>query len=124
MGNVPPERSGFVGRAAELTELSRVQISARVLTLVGPAGVGKTRLGLRLAAHSGGSYRDGVWFVDLASLADAAMVANTVARVLLVRQVPGQSALQALVGQLRSSHLLLILDNCEAVLDACADLAL
>jgi predicted ATPase/DNA-binding CsgD family transcriptional regulator len=123
MGNVPPEPSSFVGRAAELIALGKVQVGARLLTIVGPAGVGKTRLGLRLAASLGGSYPDGVWFVDLASVADTAMVAHTVARVLEVRQEPGQSALQALAGRLQNSQLLLILDNCEAVLDACAKLA-
>lgn len=121
-GTLPPEPSSFVGRAAELSRLARVQGSTRLLTLVGPAGVGKTRLGLRLAALVGKTYRDGVWFVDLASVCDPIMLTHAVAQVVGVRGQPGQSSLETLVQRLRSRHGLLIFDNCEHLLNPCAQL--
>jgi predicted ATPase/DNA-binding CsgD family transcriptional regulator len=99
-----------------------VQGSTRLLTLVGPAGVGKTRLGLRLAALVSETYRDGVWFVDLASVCDPIMLTHAVAQVVGVRGEPGQSSLETLVQRLRSRHALLIFDNCERLLNACAQL--
>jgi predicted ATPase/DNA-binding CsgD family transcriptional regulator len=97
-----------------------VQGSTRLLTLVGPAGVGKTRLGLRLAAEVSEAYRDGVWFVNLTSVTDPSMLAHTVAQVMGARGEPGQSSLEALVQRLRGRHLLLVFDNCEHLLSACA----
>ncbi len=97
-----------------------MQGSTRLLTLVGPAGVGKTRLGLRLAAEVSEAYRDGVWFVNLTSVTDPSMLAHTVAQVMGARGEPGQSPLEALVQRLRGRHLLLVFDNCEHLLSACA----
>jgi predicted ATPase/DNA-binding CsgD family transcriptional regulator len=122
-GALPPEPSSFVGRTAELAELSSVQVGARLLTIVGPGGVGKTRLGMRLAAKVGSAYPGGVWFVDLASVPDPTMLADVVCRVLGVSGEPGQSSLQALIERLRNVRLLLVMDSCERSPDACADFA-
>ena len=105
--------------------------AVRLLTLTGPGGVGKTRLALATAAGFVGRrpsahrhrYADGVWLVELAPLADPALVAHAVAAVLAplgLRETPGQSPESSLLAALRSRELLLILDNCEHLLDGCA----
>jgi predicted ATPase/DNA-binding CsgD family transcriptional regulator len=111
-----------VGREIELARLRGVQRSSRLLTLVGPAGVGKTRLGLRLASLIGKAYQDGVRFVDLASVRDPIMLTHAVAHVVDACDQPGQSLLEALVQRLRGWDVLLILDSCEHLRDVCADL--
>jgi predicted ATPase/DNA-binding CsgD family transcriptional regulator len=121
-GSVPPDTGVFVGRDAELAQLHSLHRGARLLTLLGPAGVGKTRLGRRLAAQATGMYSDGVWFVDLAGVGDAAIVPFAVAGILDVRLEAGRSVADALVAHLRRREVLLVLDTCEHVLDACADL--
>ena len=86
----------------------------------GPGGVGKTRLALEVAASTLDAYADGVWLVELASVADASLVAQAVAGVLGIREQPGRSYSATLSDVLQSKHLLLVLDNCEHVLEACA----
>ena len=93
------------------------------MTLTGPGGVGKTRLALQIAAEVRPAYADGVWLVDLAALPDPALVPQAVAGALGVREEPGRPLLATLTDALRPRHILLVLDNCEHLLDACARLA-
>jgi non-specific serine/threonine protein kinase len=97
--------------------------NTRLLTLTGPGGTGKTRLSLQLAAEILDQFSDGVWLVELAPLADPALVAQSMAGTLGVHQQPGRPLLATLGDYLRSKRLLLVLDNCEHLLDACAELA-
>jgi DNA-binding SARP family transcriptional activator len=121
--NLPARVSSFVGRERELRELQRLLSHARVLTLVGAGGVGKTRLALELADLVPDGWGDGVWFVDLAPLADAALVAGKVASVFAVLETLGRAASESVVDALRARELVVILDNCEHVIDSAAGLA-
>jgi len=131
--NLPPDRSSFVGRAADLAALSRAldpaaAAGARLLTLSGVAGSGKTRLALAVAEMVRGKYDDGAWLVELASLAtdpspDPTAVADAALTALGLREQPGQEAPDTLVERLRERRLLLVLDNCEHLVAACAVLA-
>ncbi len=121
--NLPIQVTSFVGRERELAELQRLLPSTRLLTLTGSGGTGKTRLSLQLASAVLDQFKDGVWFVEFAPLAEAALVPQTVAAVLGVREEPGRLVLETLVDWLRARQLLLILDNCEHLIDACARLA-
>src|SRR6516225_6033270 len=96
---------------------------SRLVTLTGAGGAGKTRLALQVAAGLLGGAREGVWFADLAPLGDPDLVAMTVADVLGVRQEPGRPVLETLVEAVGGRSLLVLLDNCEHVIDACAKLA-
>ena len=116
---VPMPLTSFVGRAQEVAEVRRELSSAPLLTLTGPAGVGKTRLALELARGTEGE----VVFVELASLADGAAVPHAVASAIGVPEQPQQSLLQSLALGLRARSLLLVLDNCEHLVAACAELA-
>jgi len=115
--------SSFIGREAELAAVRRLVAGSRLVTLTGVGGAGKTRLGLQLAAGLADGAGDGVWFADLAPLQDPGLVAVTVADVLGVGQQPGRPVLEALVEALGGRSLLLLLDNCEHVIGACAQLA-
>ncbi len=121
--NLPAQVSSFVGRERERNELRQLLSRARVITLTGAGGVGKTRLGLQLAASSQSEWGDGVWFVDLAPLTDAALVPAKLASVLGVPEQPGRSLTQSLVAACGDRQLLVILDNCEHVIDAAANVA-
>ena len=94
----------------------------RFVTLTGPGGVGKTRLALRVAEQQLDSFNEGVWFVELAALQDGALVLQTVARVLGLRDLPTEPLMTTLRNALNDRQLLLLLDNCEHVLTACQDL--
>src|SRR6266567_184623 len=117
--------SSFIGREWELQELRRLLSATRLLTLTGPGGVGKTRLALEVARNlqSSEAFADGVWFAGLAPLADAALLPQTAAAALGVREEPGRAVLETLQESLRARRLLLVLDNCEHLVEACADLA-
>jgi predicted ATPase/DNA-binding NarL/FixJ family response regulator len=115
--------TSFVGREREIAEITRLLATTRLLTLTGAPGVGKTRLALEVAAGLGDAFRDGVWLVELAPLADPALVPQAVATVLGVREQPGRTAPDALADALRAQRMLLVLDNCEHLVDACANLA-
>jgi PAS domain S-box-containing protein len=121
-GNLQVELSSFVGRASALESLMKLHASTRLLTLVGPAGVGKTRLALELARLLQAEHPDGVWVVGLASRADPAHVGAAVAAVLQIHESSQHDWVQTLTVHLRSKRLLLILENCEHVHSACADL--
>jgi non-specific serine/threonine protein kinase len=121
--NLPTALTSFVGRAAAVAEVGARLSETRLLTLTGPAGVGKTRLAVAVAADRVDAYPDGVWLVELAALADPGLVAGAVAGVLGVHEQPDQPLSTTLQGALRDRLLLLVLDNCEHLLDACARLA-
>ncbi len=123
-GRFPPDGyADLVGRRDELTRLAAVLSESRLVSIVGPGGVGKTRVALAAAAQAATSYRDGPWIVELSGLRDPALLPNTVASVLGLPEQDSRSALAALLEYLRERELLLILDTCEHVLDACASLA-
>ncbi len=138
--NLPIQLASFVGREREMAEVKRLLIplsraegrgdsrrgeggEGRLLTLTGPGGCGKTRLALQVAGDVVVEMKDGVWLVELASLLDPTFVAHTVASVLGVHEQPGRALLDTLTDYLQSKELLLILDNCEHLLAACARLS-
>ena len=120
--NLPEPLTSFVGRERELVEIKRLLAKKRLLTLVGMGGIGKTRLALQAAAEVMDAYRDGVWLVELGSITDASLVPATVAQVLGVREKTSAPLIAMLCTHLKARQLLLILDNCEHLLDACAKL--
>lgn len=120
--NLPIELNSFIGRQREVAELLRLLTSSRLLTLTGAAGCGKTRLALRAAANVSEQYRDGVYWVELAPLADPYLVPQAVAKAVNAANPPGRSTVDALLHALRDKELLLALDNCEHLLSACGQL--
>ncbi|HEV7869363.1 MAG TPA: adenylate/guanylate cyclase domain-containing protein, partial [Chthoniobacteraceae bacterium] len=120
--NLPVQLTSFVGREREMGEVKRLLASTHLLTLTGTGGTGKTRLSLQVAADLFEQFRDGVWLVEFATIADAALVIETVAGALELRQEAGRPLLTTLTSFLRNKQLLLILDNCEHVVAACARL--
>jgi predicted ATPase/DNA-binding CsgD family transcriptional regulator len=117
------ELTSFVGRRRELREVKEALSSTPLLTLIGPAGVGKTRLALRASSGFRRAFPDGVWVAELADLGDPALLAETVASALGLRDVSTRWLVSTLADYMASRHLLLVLDNCEHLLDACAVLA-
>jgi predicted ATPase/class 3 adenylate cyclase len=120
--NLPPELTSFVGREREIEEVRHLLGRSRVVSLVGVGGTGKTRLMLHLAGELVDRYADGVWLVELAPIADPGLVTQAVARALGVPDT-GRPELEAVVDFLREKDLLLLLDNCEHLIDAAAALA-
>lgn len=120
--NLAQQVTSFVGRDRELAEVTRLLGTARLVTLVGAGGIGKTRLAMHVAADVVDAYPDGVWFVDLAPLSDPALVPQAVASVLGVKEEPGAAIVDALVKYVKDKRILLVLDNCEHVLRACAEI--
>ena len=121
--NLPAPLTSFLGREQDLAKLDRLLRETRLVTLTGTGGTGKTRLALETGARVAGWFPDGVWLAELAGIADPGLVAAQVMQALGVRQQGDVPVLEALVYRLRSAELLLILDNCEHLLDACAQLA-
>jgi predicted ATPase/DNA-binding SARP family transcriptional activator len=121
--NLPVHLTTFIGREKERDEISRLIAQNRLVTLIGPGGIGKTRLSLLTGQYLLDHYPDGVWFVPLESLGDEELVPQTVASSLGILESPGQVIMDALVNTLKNKTLLLILDNCEHVLEASAQLA-
>ncbi|MEO8751196.1 MAG: winged helix-turn-helix domain-containing protein [Casimicrobiaceae bacterium] len=113
---LPMERTRFIGREAALAACARLMGEARLLTLTGIGGSGKTRLALELARREADRFADGAWFVDLAPLQDGRQVASAVAGSLGVREEAGTPLLERLAAQLRAKRALVVLDNCEHVL--------
>jgi predicted ATPase/DNA-binding CsgD family transcriptional regulator len=120
--NLLADLSSFVGRERELAEVYNLLGSTRLLTLTGMGGVGKTRLARRVAADVTGRFADGVWLVELGSLQDPALVLLEVAATLGIHQRSRQSLRSTLEAALRARELLLVLDNCEHLITACAEL--
>ena len=113
----------LVGRRDELRQIGELLADRRLVTIVGPGGVGKTRVALAVAGQAAENYQDGPWIVELSGLRDPALLPNTVASVLGLPEQDARSALDAVLEYLRDRQLLLILDTCEHLLDACAALA-
>jgi predicted ATPase/DNA-binding CsgD family transcriptional regulator len=122
-GTLPIELTSFVGRERELAELEALLDTTRLLTITGPGGCGKTRLALRMAFDLADSFSGGTFFVGLASLTDPDLVPQAVARVLGVREMPNLSLLEALEKYLEVDEALLLMDNCEHLVEGCAELA-
>ena len=121
-GNLPAEATTFIGRRRELSEIRRKLTSARLVSLVGPGGVGKTRLGIRAATELSRSFADGAWLVELGEVSDGALAPAAVLAALDLRDQAAAQPLEILVAYLRDRRLLLLLDNCEHLLDAAARL--
>ena len=122
-GNLPRQLTTFIGRETEVAAARRLLDGAPLLTLTGPGGVGKTRLAVRLATDMADGFDDGAWLVELGSLTDPSLVTTAVATVLGVTEQPGRPIGASIVDHLRSRRVLLVLDNCEHLLAACAELA-
>ena len=118
--NLPDSLTSFIGRERELADIKQRLTTTRLLTITGIGGLGKTRLAQQAAAEMLDAYRDGVWFVDLAPLGDPDLVPSALAHVLRLKEVARQPLLTVLCNHLRTREALLILDNCEHLLDACA----
>jgi predicted ATPase/DNA-binding SARP family transcriptional activator/DNA-binding CsgD family transcriptional regulator len=118
--NLTAERTSFVGREREIVEVERLLSMTRVLTLTGAGGSGKTRFAMTVARRLVESYPDGVWFVELASLSDGTLIPQAVAAALGVEERPGQRVISTLTRALYRKKLLLILDNCEHLIEASA----
>jgi len=121
-GNLPAEASSFVGRRRELAELRRRLSAVRLVSLAGPGGVGKTRLALRIAADLARGFPGGAWMVELAEVRDPALIGNAVMAALDLRDQTATEPLPLLLSYLRDKELLLVVDNCEHLLGAAAQL--
>ncbi len=118
--NLPLQLTSFIDREQELKDVRLLLAQTRLLTLTGSGGCGKTRLGLQTAAEVVDDYADGAWFVELAPLAGEELVARAIANTLGIREEPGRDVLQTLCDALRNQSLLLLLDNCEHLVEAAA----
>lgn len=121
--NLPLELSSFVGREREIAEVKRLLSERRLLTLCGPGGAGKTRLALAVAQDVVEGFEDGVWWVELASISEPDLVPAAVAQALGLREAQDLSPIEALVEHLAPRRTLVVLDNCEHLVEGCAALA-
>src|SRR5438132_2907805 len=122
-GNLPAEATSFIGRGRELAEVREKLGAARLISLVGPGGVGKTRLAVRIAADLARGFRDGAWLVELADVRDPALVSNAAMAALDLRDQAFTEPLVLLLSYLKDKELLLLLDNCEHLLGSAAQVA-
>lgn len=120
--NLPAQLTSFIGRGSEIQGIRRSLVDNRLVTLTGTGGVGKTRLAVQVAAAVTDEYGDGVWYVDLAPLTAAEVVPVAVARALGLPDQPGRSTMETLLRYVRERQLLIVLDNCEHLLEASATL--
>lgn len=120
--NLPGELTPFVGRRVELAAIAELLGRARLLTLTGAGGCGKTRLALQTAADALDRHQDGVWWIELAPLEDPAVLSATVIATLRLRELPGRAPLDVLIDHLQGRTVLILLDNCEHLLSDCAQL--
>jgi predicted ATPase len=121
--NLPSQLSSFIGREKEQTEIMNLLAKNRLVTLIGTGGIGKTSLALQIGHKILNEYPNGIWFIALDSLADPNLVPQTVAAVFEIRESSDRSVIELLINKLHEKTALLILDNCEHVVEACAQLA-
>jgi len=121
--NLPVQPTSFIGREQQTEEITRLLETAHLVTLTGAGGAGKTRLALEVGRRVAGRYPRGAWLVELAPLTDSSLVPHTVAASLGVQEVSGETVSESIVRALRDHAMLLILDNCEHLVSACAHLA-
>ena len=121
--NLPVQLSSFVGREREMRDIERLLAGGRALTLTGPGGAGKTRLAIEAAAAQLSAHDDGVWLVELAGVSDPALVVQAIADVLDLREQQAVSLLELTIRHVGERHMLLLLDNCEHLVEACASAA-
>ena len=121
--NIPAQLTSFIGREKELGDVKRLLNDTHMLTLIGPGGTGKTRLSIQVANEVLKEYPDGVWLVDLASILDPLLVTRTTAITIGLRNEPQRPVIDMLCDYLNKKKMLLILDNCEHLVDACAQMA-
>jgi predicted ATPase/class 3 adenylate cyclase len=121
--NLPAQNTAFIGRERERAELRALLAKSRLVTLLGMGGLGKTRMSLQVATELLGQFPDGVWFLDLAPIRAPELVVGEAAQVLGLREEPGRPLLQTVCTHLKPLRVLLVVDNCEQVLYACAELA-
>lgn len=121
--NLPVQLTRFIGRVQEIDEINRLLTEARLLTLTGPGGCGKTRLAVAIATQVKDDYVGDIAWVDLASISDESLISQAVAKALNVKEQPGRSVWETLVDFLSEKRILLIMDNCEHLIAACARLA-
>ncbi len=122
--NLPVQLTSFVGREAEIDDVCRLLADSRLVTLTGAGGAGKTRLAVEIAARIASEFGDGVWYVDLAPIIHPVAVPVTVARALGLPDQQGRSTMDTLLRFVRDRQLLVVIDNCEHVLDATAELVM
>ena len=121
-GNLPVEATTFVGRRSELGGIRKKLTTARLVSLVGPGGVGKTRLAIRVGTELARSFADGAWLVELGEVGDAALVTDAVLAALDLRDQAAAKPIEILLAHLRARQILLLLDNCEHLVEAAAQL--
>lgn len=121
--NLPAQLTSFVGRERELIEAAELLASVRLLTFIGPGGTGKTRLSLQVAAAQISEFKDGVWMIELAPLTDPSYIVSTIASTFHLREQQGIPLQDTVTDYLRGKKLLLLLDNCEHLVAACAQLS-
>ena len=119
-GNLPAQATSFLGRDSDLAEVRKLLRETRLVTLTGVGGVGKTRLAVQAAADAAATYKDGAWLVELAGIADPAVIGHAVASVLGIAQQQGKSIEDSIVGSLTGRQVLIVLDNCEHLIEASA----
>ncbi|OKH79853.1 transcriptional regulator [Mycobacterium sp. ST-F2] len=122
--NLPAQLTSFIGRRAQLAQLHESLADHRLVTLTGAGGAGKTRMAVEVSSQLIAEFPDGVWYVDLAPITDPAMVAVTVAHTLGLPDQPGRSLVEIVVRFVADRDVLLLLDNCEHLLDSCGDLVM
>ena len=122
-GTLPVALSSLIGRHREIEALTKLLATARMVTIVGSGGAGKTRLALAVAARAGGRFPDGVWWADLTTLSEAELLPAVVASALEVPQSPGEDLMPVIARHIRESVTLLVLDGCEHLVEDVAKLA-
>ena len=120
--NLPVQTTTFIGREAQVADAVRLLGETRLLTITGPGGTGKTRLSLEVAAGVLDQHPDGIWLVELASLSDPGLVPQVIASTLGVREEPARALRATLVDHVQGKHMLIVLDNCEHLVSACAEI--
>jgi predicted ATPase/DNA-binding CsgD family transcriptional regulator len=120
VGNLPADLTSFIGRRREIAEVRKQLSASRLVTLIGVGGVGKTRLAMQVGAQSVRAFRDGVWLVELAALADGGLLTQTVAAALGMRDQSAREPHDQLSAYLAERQLMVVLDNCEHLVDECA----